>query len=395
MNLSNGVHFLSIPGPSTVPARVLRAMHSQSANIYEGPLVKMTESLLGDLSRISRGQGRSFIYVANGHGGWEAAITNVFSAGDKALVLNAGMFAAGWGQMASTLGVEVEVMDAPPGVAVDPAAVEARLRADAAGEIKAVLVAHVDTASGVANDIAAIRAAMDAAGHPALYMVDVIASLGCAPFEMDSWGVDVVVSGSQKGLMTPPGLAFNTVGPKAFEAHRRARLRTGYWDWTQRMGEMFYLNFCGTAPSQLLFGLREAIDMLFEEGLEAVWARHAALASAIHAAIEAWSSGGEVDFLVRNPAHRAPSVTMALTPGCDAEALRAYAEERLGVTLGVSILAPSPGPAFRIGHMGHLNAPMVMGALGAIETGLKALGVPHGDGLSAAAAALAKAAPAG
>ncbi len=394
MTLSNGVHFLSIPGPSTVPSRVLAAMHRQSANIYEGPLVELTESLLADLSKITRGDARSFIYVSNGHGVWEAAISNVFSRGDKALVLNAGMFAAGWGQMAEALGVEVEVMNAPPGVAMDPEAVEARLRDDRAGEIKAVLIAQIDTASGVANDIAAIRTAIDAAGHPALYMVDVIASLGCMQFEMDAWGVDVAVSGSQKGLMTPPGIAFNTVGPKAFEAHRTAGLRTSYWDWTQRMGDMFYLNFCGTAPCQLMFGLREALDMLIEEGLEAAWARHAALAGAVHAAVEGWSTGGAMELLVKDPVQSAASVTTILTPGFDAEALRRYAEDQLGVTLGISILHPAPSPAFRIGHLGHVNAPMLMGALGAVETGLKALGVPHGDGLSAAAAAMAKAAPA-
>jgi len=394
MTLSNGVDFLSIPGPSTVPDRVLAAMHRQSTNIYEGPLVAITESVLRDISKVARGDARSFIYVANGHGAWEAAISNVFSRGDKALVLNAGMFAAGWGQMASALGVEVEVMNAPPGVAIDPAAVEARLRADAGGAIKAVLVAHIDTASSVANDIAAVRAAIDAAGHEALYMVDVIASLACAPFEMDAWGVDVVVSGAQKGLMTPPGTAFNTVGPKAFEAHKKAGLRTSYWDWTQRMGDMFYLNFCGTPPSQQLLGLREALDMLFEEGLDAVWARHAALARAIHAAVEGWSEGGALELLVKDAPRRASSVTTILTPGFEAEHLRRYAEEQLGVTLGVSILTPAPSSAFRIGHMGHVNAPMVMGTLGAVETGLKALGVPHGPGLSAAAAVLAESAPA-
>lgn len=393
MTLSGGVHFLSIPGPSTVPSRVLAAMHRQSVNIYEGPLIALTEGILSNLSILNRSAGRSFIYISNGHGVWEAAISNVFSKGDKALVLNAGMFAAGWGQMASALGVDVEVMHAPHGVAVDPAVVEARLRADAAGEIKAVLIAQVDTASGVANDIPAIRAAIDAAGHPALYMVDVIASLGCAPFEMDAWGVDVSVSAGQKGLMTPPGLGFNTVGPKAFEAHKTADLRTSYWDWTQRMGEQYYLNFCGTAPCQMLFGLREALDILFEEGMEAAWVRHAELAGAVQAAVDAWSDGGALRLLVEEPAHRAASVTTILTPGFDVEALRRYAEDQLGVTLGISILHPSPGDAFRIGHMGHVNAPMVMGALGAVETGLKALGVPHGSGLSAAAAALAKSAP--
>lgn len=395
MTLSNGVHFLSIPGPSTVPSRVLRAMHQQSANIYEGPLVELTDTVLRDLSAISGDpSARSFLYVCNGHGAWEAAVSNLFSKGDKALVLNSGKFAEGWGEMARALGVEVEVIDAPMGAAVDPNAVEDRLRRDPAGEFKAVLIAHVDTASGVINDLPAIRAAIDAAGHPALYLVDSIASLGCAPFHMERWRIDLVVSAAQKGLMTPPGTAYNTVGPKALEAHKSAGLRTAYWDWTARMGDMFYLNFCGTAPSQQLFGLREAMNMLLEEGLEAAWARHVALSSAVHAAVERWAEGGAIKLLVDDPAARAPSVTAILTPGFAPEALRRYSEDTLGVTLGISIFGPQPA-AFRIGHMGHVNAPMVLGTLGAVETGLKALGVPHGEGLGAAAAALAQAAPVG
>jgi alanine-glyoxylate transaminase/serine-glyoxylate transaminase/serine-pyruvate transaminase len=390
MSLNVGREFLSIPGPSVVPDRVLQAMHRPSINIYEGEAVETTESLLADLPKVARTRGRAFIYIANGHGGWEAAICNALSRGDRALVLESGRFAVGWGEMASRLGVEVEVLPARERRAVDPEAVEARLRADRGHAIKAVLLAQVDTASGLLSDVAAIRRAIDAAGHPALYMVDVIASQGCMPFEMDGWGVDVAVGGSQKGLMTPPGLAFNWVSEKAMAAHRRAGLRTGYWDWTARLGEMHYQKYCGTPPTHLMFGLRAALDMLLEEGLDAAWRRHATLAAAVRAAVAAWAAQGALEFNAIEPAERSDSVTTVLTGAVDGEALRAYCRDRLGLVLGTG-LGTYAGRSFRIGHMGWLNAAMVMGTLGATEIGLKALGAPHGPGaLEAAARVLAE-----
>ena len=222
MSVRAGREFLAIPGPTTVPDEVLRAMHRPAVDIYSGPLVQLTDSLLSDLSRLFRTQGRSYIYIANGHGAWEAALTNVLSKGDKILVLESGRFAVGWGDAAAGLGVDVEVLKGDWRRAVRPAEVEARLREDKAGKIKAILAVQVDTASGVANDIDAIGRAIKAARHSALFMVDVVASLGCVPFEMDEWGVDVAVAGSQKGLMTPPGLGFVAVSQRAREAHARA-----------------------------------------------------------------------------------------------------------------------------------------------------------------------------
>lgn len=390
MSLHLGREFLSIPGPSVVPDRVLQAMNRPSINIYEGELVGVTESLLADLPKIARTRGRTFIYIANGHGGWEAAISNTLSRGDRALALESGRFAVVWGEMAARLGVETEVLPARERRAVDPDAVEARLREDRGHAIKAVLLAQVDTASGLLSDVAAIREALDAARHPALFMVDVIASQGCMPFEMDAWGVDVVVGGSQKGLMTPPGLAFNWASETAMAAHKRAGLRTGYWDWTARLGEIHYQKYCGTPPTHLMFGLRAALDMLLEEGLEAAWARHAALASAVRAAVEAWAADGPLEFNAVAPAERSDSVTTVLTGSIDGERLRTFCRERLGLTLGTGLGAYA-GRSFRIGHMGWLNAAMVMGTLGATEAGLKALGAPHGAGaLEAAARALAE-----
>ncbi|MEL6426439.1 MAG: aminotransferase class V-fold PLP-dependent enzyme, partial [Pseudomonadota bacterium] len=271
MSLRFGPTTLAIPGPSIVPERVLRAMHRASPNIYEGELVDMMDGLTADLKRVARTAHEVAIYIGNGHAAWEAALSNVFSPGDKALVLVTGRFALGWADMAKAMGVDVELMDFGTAAPVDPQQVEDRLRADTAGELKAVLTVHTDTASSVRNDIPAIRAAMDQAGHGGLLMVDCIASLACEPFEMDAWGVDVMVAGCQKGLMTPAGVSFTFHGPKAAEAAKTAECRTSYWNWDPRTDpDLFYQRFAGTAPTHHLYGLREALTMLLEEeGLEA------------------------------------------------------------------------------------------------------------------------------
>ena len=249
MTVSRGRDFLALPGPTTVPHEVLQAMHRPAVDIYGEELTAVTDSCLDDLRRVFRTkQGRTYIYIANGHGAWEAALSNVLSRGDKVLVLESGRFAVGWGEMAEPLGIEVEVLAERPQRAVSPQALEERLRADKAGEIKAILVVQVDTASGVVNDIPALAEAIQASGHGALFMVDVIASLGSMPFEMDEWGVDVAVAGAQKGLMMTPGLTFIAAGEKALIAHADAGLRTRYWDWTVREGDLHYMKYCGTPP---------------------------------------------------------------------------------------------------------------------------------------------------
>jgi alanine-glyoxylate transaminase/serine-glyoxylate transaminase/serine-pyruvate transaminase len=282
--------------------------------------------------------------------------------------------------MARVLGLEVETLPGSWRRAVGPAALEMRLRDDRAGRIKAVLVVQVDTASGVVNDIPAIRRAIDAAGHDALLMVDAIASLATMPFEMDAWRVDVAVAGSQKGLMTPPGLSFVAAGRKGLAAHRSAGLRTRYWDWTERDGEQHYQKYCGTPPEHLLFGLRKALDLLLEEGLDNVFRRHRLLAEAVRRAVEVWSEGGVLDFNVAAPAERADSVTTVLiADGQDPRAVLEFCAGQCGVVLGVGI-GPLGGKALRIAHMGHVNAPMILGTLGALEITLVAMGVPHGKG---------------
>ena len=237
MTVRAGREFLAIPGPTTMPDEVLRAMHRPALDIYSDQMIGMTDSLLRDLSRLFATKGHSYIYIANGHGAWEAALSNVLSRGDKVLVLESGRFAIGWGSAAAGMGAEVEVLKGDWRRAIRPAEVEARLRLDKDHTIKAILAVQVDTASGVINDIEAIGKAIKAAGHPALFMVDAVASLGCMPFEMDAWGIDVAMSGSQKGLMAPPGLGFVAANDRAREVHKTAGLRTPYWDWTEREGE--------------------------------------------------------------------------------------------------------------------------------------------------------------
>ena len=375
-----GREFLAIPGPTTVPDAVLQAMHRPAVDIYSGPLLALTDGLMRDMSRVFRTAGRTYIYIANGHGAWEAALTNVLSRGDKVLVLESGRFAVGWGDAAAKLGAEVETLKGDWRRAVRPAELEARLKADKPGTIKAILAVQIDTASGVANDIAAIGQAIKAAGHDALLMVDAVASVGCVPFEMDDWGVDVAVSGSQKGLMTPPGLGFVAVGGRGRAAHQHADMRTPYWDWTVRDGAEHYQKYAGTPPQHLLFALRQALDMLFEEKLPNVFLRHRLLAEATRRAVDVWSQGQALTFNVEEPGERSDTVTtVRMADGRDPQTLREYCNTKCGVVLGHGIGALQ-GKAFRIAHMGHVNAPMILGTLGAVEVGLQALEVPHGKG---------------
>ena len=390
MNLNRGRALTSIPGPSVIPDRVLNAMHRAMPNIYEGELIEVADSVFRDLPGIARTSGRVFVPISNGHGAWEMALTNTLSRGDKVLVLATGRFAPGWGEQATMLGCEVETMDFGDRAPADPDRLESRLREDANHEIKAILVVQVDTASSVWNDIAALRRAIDAAGHPALFMVDCVASLGCVPYEMDQWGVDVTVGGSQKGLMVPPGLGLVWASDKALEAHKGAGLRTPYWDWTKRMStDAFYLKFAGTAPIQHIYAMRTALDMIHEEGLETIWARHEVFANAVRACVGAWSTQGGLAFNITDPAHRANSTTTVLTGSIDGAKLQRICNDQAGLTLGIG-LGDFGDRAFRIGHMGHLNPPMVLGALATTEAALMAMEAPvAGSGVSAAAQAIA------
>lgn len=339
------------------------------SDLYEGSVIEISEEIRERLPALARTEGHAFPIISNGHGAWQMATSNTLARGDRILVCESGRFASVWATFTSVSDVQVEMLRQDERLPVDPAALEQRLREDTGHEIRAVLCVHVDTASSVRNDIPALRAAIDAAQHPALLMVDCIASLGCEPFHMDEWGVDITVAASQKGLMVPPGMAFVWASDRAIAAHARADMRVGYVDWEQRLnatGE--YHHYSGTPPIPHLRGLQVALEIIDEEGgLDAVWERHRVLAAAVHAAVEAWSSDGAIEFNIADPASRSHCVTTVLTGDLDAAELRSLLSRKAGLVLGLGIGDVS---GFRIAHMGHLNPPMILGTLATIEAGL-------------------------
>ncbi len=392
MSLSNGRTYLAIPGPSVMPDRVLQAMHSAAPNIYEGDLVETTRTIVTDLKAVARTKGQVAMYIGNGHAAWEASLANTLQAGDKILALVTGHFGEGWAAMATALGVTVDTLEFDSRSDIDLAQVTAALSDDKTHSYKAVIAVHVDTSTSALNDISGLRQALDAAGHPALLMVDCIASLAVDRFEMDAWGVDVMVAASQKGLMTPPGMSFVFFSDKAAEVRKSLPLVSNYWDWTKRSEpDVFYQYWCGTAPTHHIFGLRTALDMIVhEEGIEAAWARQATLAKAVWAAFEAWSTTGGVQLNIADPSKRSNAVTMLRTKAPHGTQLRQWVEQNAGVTLGIGVgMAALDDPEwhgfFRVGHMGHVNAHMVLGTLATIEAGMKAVGIPHNPGGVAAA----------
>ena len=387
MSLANGRAYLAIPGPSVIPDAVLRSMHRASPNIYEGELHDLTDSLIPDLKAVAMTKQNVAIYIGNGHAAWEAALSNVLSEGDTVLVLATGRFCIGWGEMAEGLGVTVQTIDFGDRADVDLAKVEDALRADKTGKIKAVLAVHVDTSTGVKNDVAGLRRVLDTTGHEALLMADCIASLGCDRFEMDAWGVDVMVAACQKGLMTPAGICFVYYNAKA-DARRPSRV-SRYWDWRARTEpEHYFQYFDGTAPTHHLYGLRTALDMIKDEGLDHVFARHEALAKTVWAAFDCWSTEGPLALNIADPAKRSHAVTSATAGSPNADALRHWCEHKAGLTLGIGLGRTPADAFFRIGHMGHVNAQMIMGVLGTMEAGLIALKIPHGKGAVEAAASV-------
>ncbi len=388
MSLSHGRDLFMTPGPSIIPDRVLNAMHRAAPNIYEGDLIETTDGILDNLRKVARTDGDPTIYISNGHGVWEAALHNVLQAGDKVLCLVTGTFGNGWADVATKMGIEVELIDFGTSSCFDVAKVAEVLRADT-GEIKAVLATHTDTSSSVSNDIAALRKAIDETRHHALLMVDCIASLGCEPFEMDAWGVDVMVAACQKGLMVPPGVAFTFHNAKAAAVSENTPKSSPYWDWIPRTNPArFYMRFSGTPPTHHLFGLNEALTMLVdEEGIENVWARHAKQAQAVWAAVDAWAEAGAIRGNVSNIADRSIAVTTVVSDTVNLTPLHQWCQDTAGLVLGVGIGfgGYEPHQIFRIGHMGHMNPVMLLGALSTIEAGLSALQIPHGEGAIAAA----------
>jgi alanine-glyoxylate transaminase/serine-glyoxylate transaminase/serine-pyruvate transaminase len=381
MTVHTGRHFLQIPGPTNVPDRVLRAMDRPVID-HRGPeFAKLGSEVLEGLRPVFQTKGSVVIYPASGSGAWEASIVNTLSPGDRVLMFETGHFSSLWRQVAERMGLSVDYVPGNWRRGVSPDEVEARLSADRGHAIQAVMVVHNETSTGVTSRIAEVRKAIDRAKHPALFMVDTISSLASMDYRHDDWGVDVTVAGSQKGLMLPPGLSFNAISEKALAANKRARLPRYYWDWQ----EMFKPNRSGFFPytpaTNLLWGLREALLMLQEEGLNNVFRRHHRHGEAARAAVRAWN----LEIVCQDPQEYSNSLTAVFTPeGHSADHLRAVILENFDMSLG-SGLSQLAAKVFRIGHLGHFNDLMLAGTLSGVEMGLRLAGVPHKPGGVAAA----------
>jgi alanine-glyoxylate transaminase/serine-glyoxylate transaminase/serine-pyruvate transaminase len=372
----SGRHFLQIPGPTNVPDRVLRAIDNPTID-HRGPeFGALGRKVLADIKLIFKTKGPVVIYPASGTGAWEAALVNTLSPGDRVLMFETGHFATLWREMAGRLGLDVEFVAGDWRHGIDPQAVEAILAQDRAHAIKAVMAVHNETSTGVTSRIGAIRAAIDRARHPALFLVDTISSLASIDYRHDEWGVDVTVAGSQKGLMLPPGLSFNAISDKALAAHKTARLPRSYWDWSAMLAANRTGFFPYTPATNLLYGLNEAIEMLLEEGLDNVFARHDRHAEATRRAVRGWG----LEILCLFPAEYSSALTaVMMPPGGNADALRKIVLEKFDMSLG-SGLSKLAGKVFRIGHLGSFNDLMLMGTLAGVEMGLGLVGAPHQKG---------------
>lgn len=378
---SSGRHFLQIPGPTNVPDQILRAIDNVTID-HRGPeFGVLGKSVLAGMKKVFKTQADVVIYPASGTGAWEAALVNTLSPGDLVLMVETGHFATLWKKMALKLGLQVEFLEGDWRHGIDPAQIEARLVADKAHNIKAVCGVHNETATGVTSNIAAVRKAIDSSGHPALFMVDTISSLGSMDYRHDEWGVDVTVAGSQKGLMLPPGLSFNAISAKALAASETAALRRSYWDWK----EMLAINPSGYFPytpaTNLLYGLHEALEMLFAEGLDNVFARHQRFGEATRSAVRAWG----LEILCKNPNEYSSVLTAVVMPdGHSADAFRKAVLQHFNMSLGQG-LSKLADKVFRIGHLGDLNDLTLCGTLAGVEMGLEVAGVPHKKGGAQAA----------
>ena len=376
MSAPAGRHFLQIPGPTNVPDRILRAMDMPTMD-HRGPeFAQLTLEILQDLKQVFKTSADVVIYPASGTGAWEAALVNTLSPGDKVLMFETGHFATLWQNIASELGLNVEFVPGDWRHGVDPAEVAARLCADKAHEIKAVMVVHNETSTGVTSRIGEIRKAIDSSAHPALFMVDVISSLGSIDYRHDEWAVDVTVGGSQKGLMLPPGLSFNAISARALEAAKTATLPASYWRWQPMLNATSTGYFPYTPATNLLYALRESLKILHQEGLDNVFARHQRHAEATRRAVRAW----DLEILCLNPDEYSAALTAILLPeGQDADHLRKVILQRYNMSLGTG-LARLQGRVFRIGHLGDFNDLMLAGTLCGVEMGLAVAGIPFSRG---------------
>ena len=371
-----GRHFLHIPGPSALPDRVLRAMDTPIID-HRGPeFSKLAKRCLDGIKTIFKTTNPVIMYTATGTGAWEAALVNTLNPGDKVLYVETGQFGSLWKKLAERMGLVTEVIPTDWRTGVDPAAVEARLKEDKAKEIKAVCFLHNETSTGCLSPVAAVRKAIDNANHPALLMVDTISSLASADYRHDEWGVDVTVGGSQKGLMLPPGMSFNAVSDKALAANKTSKMPKSFFAWDEMLNMNKQGFFPYTPATQMLQGLAVSIDMLHEEGLDNVFARHERMAEATRRAVKAWG----LETICRDPKYYSPTITAILLPeGHDADAFRALALDNFNISYGASF-GRFAGKMFRIGHLGDINEAMMIGALGATEMALALAGIPHKKG---------------
>jgi len=374
--IHSGRHFLQIPGPTNVPDRVLRAMNRPVIDHRGTEFAKLAGDVLESLRTLFHTSGPVVMYPASGTGAWEAAIVNTLSPGDRVLMFETGHFSQLWRQLAEKFGIKVEYVPGTWRRGADPAEIEARLGSDPQHTFKAVMVVHNETSTGVTSRISEIRRAMNLVGHPALLIVDTISSLACVDYRHEQWEVDVTVAGSQKGLMLPPGLSFNAISEKALSASKAAKLSRSYWDWKEMLAPNRTGFFPFTPATNLIYGLREALTMLQEEGLSNVFDRHHRHAEATRVAVQAWG----LEVVCEEPQEYSNSLTAALVPeGHDADRLRNIILEKFDMSLGAG-LSKLAGKVFRIGHLGSFNDLMLAGTLSGIEMGLRLAGVPHNDG---------------
>jgi alanine-glyoxylate transaminase/serine-glyoxylate transaminase/serine-pyruvate transaminase len=385
-----GRQFFANPGPTNIPDSVLLATAHHTVDFNDPAFAEVYWACIAGLKRVLKTGQEVFLYTGSGHAAWEASLVNLLSPGDVILILESGHFSQSWGRMASDLGLEVRTVAADWRRGVDIADLRAALAADREHAIKGVGVVHNETSTGMMIPLPEVRAALDAAGHPALLLADTISSLGSLDFRMDEWGVDAAVGGSQKGLMLPTGLSFTGVSRKALKAHETSRLPKHYFNWGAMMKRPLK-SFLGTVPTSFFYGLQESLRLMEqEEGLENVLARHTRLARAVRAAVQHWSGNNGPQLFCTNPARMSDSVTAVLMPeGHDADALRRVAMQRFNLSLGGG-LGPLGGRLFRIGHLGDLNEPMILGTLATVELAMRVGGVPHQPGgVDAALASLA------
>lgn len=392
MSTPRGRQFFANPGPTNIPDSVLHAQAHVTIDFNDPAFLAVYDRCVAGVKQVLKTEQELFFYTASGHGAWEAALVNLFSPGDALLVIETGFFSQGWAAMAKDLGLAAETLGCDWRQGCDLAALEARLRADAGHAIKGLCVVHNETATGMTLPVAAIRALLDRIGHPALLLVDTISSLGSFDFRMDEWGVDCAVGGSQKGLMLPTGMSFTGVSAKGMAAHARSTMPKHYLSWSMMLPRR-HRSFVGTVPTSFFYGLQESLRLLLEEeGLDKVFARHARLAEAVRRCVRHWSGNNGPTLYCQNPERLSDSVTAVLLPeGHDANALRSIALNRFNLSLGGG-LGRLNGRVFRIGHLGDLNEPMILGTLATVELAMQVAKVPHQPGsVGAAVAFLAQA----